>query len=47
MEIQLFAKLDSKIFLFFVVHSPYSPSTEYDNMKLGKAYYVTCVTPDC
>jgi hypothetical protein len=23
--------------LIFVVHSPYSPSTEYDNMKLAKS----------
>jgi hypothetical protein len=25
------------MFLIFVVHSPYSPSMKYDNMKLGKS----------
>jgi hypothetical protein len=35
-----------KYLLIFVVHSPYSHSTEYDNKKLGKAYCVTCVTPE-
>jgi hypothetical protein len=31
-------KLGQKIFLIFVVHSPYSPSTEYDNRQyeIGK-----------